>query len=694
MRIALAAVAALIAAPSAAFAQDAPSVPVDADIPPGEAARAAAQGSPPQRQGVIVYQPDFFASSSPDTALDMVNRVPGFGLDLGNTATRGLAGAAGNVLIDGARPASKSDRLDEVLSRIPAASVERIELIRGGAPGIDMQGKSVLVNVVVRQTVTREVAIELNSYLYPGAEFGPQARLSYSRRQGDRQTEFALYATTDRTGGTGFGTRTRTDGAGGLIQLADLDLWDRYRDINLRGSIQRPVGRGKLRINGLFDFNTLENRQTVTVLAGAGSDEFTDSLGRDWTGELGARWEQPIGTEAEIELTALQRLGRYTYDYTLLSSGSAAYFALESDSGESAGRAIVRYRPEEDWALEGGGEIAYNFLDSVTSYRRAAIAVDLPNAAVRVSELRGEGFAQATWRITERLTLEAGTRAELSRIAQTGDTDSAETFFYLKPRVQATWAIGDGHQLRLRAERVVSQLDFDDFVASNDVDLGTVAGGNADLVPQQTTVFDAAYEYRFWQKGVVSLLAQRLIYEDIIDYIPLVDGFDAVGNIGSGTGEIVQLTLALPFDRLGLDDALLQARTSWQWSRATDPLTGEERRISGQLGFACSISFDHDIDDGRWAWGVEHGCDVARTRNYRVRELRRYIQQPMLEVYVQWKPSRTLTVRLEAGNVNDVLTRNIREVHAGRRDTTPILFVEERATRWDPWLFLKLRKTL
>ena len=73
----------------------------------------------------------------------MIFRLPGFNLDTGDSGTRGFAGAAGNVLIDGDRPSSKSDSLDAVLRRISAGSVERIELIRGGAPGIDMQGRAV-----------------------------------------------------------------------------------------------------------------------------------------------------------------------------------------------------------------------------------------------------------------------------------------------------------------------------------------------------------------------------------------------------------------------------------------------------------------------------------------------------------------------------------------------------------------------
>ena len=69
----------------------------------------------------------------------MVNQVPGFQLEGGfnNNRVRGFANTAGNVLIDDRRPSAKRDSLGNILTRIPAASVERIELIRGQVRGID-----------------------------------------------------------------------------------------------------------------------------------------------------------------------------------------------------------------------------------------------------------------------------------------------------------------------------------------------------------------------------------------------------------------------------------------------------------------------------------------------------------------------------------------------------------------------------
>ena len=84
------------------------------------------------QRGVLIFEPAFFAEAQPNTALDMVERVPGFAITDGD-GSRGFEGSVGNILINGARPASKNDTGSSALSRTLASQVERIELIRGGA---------------------------------------------------------------------------------------------------------------------------------------------------------------------------------------------------------------------------------------------------------------------------------------------------------------------------------------------------------------------------------------------------------------------------------------------------------------------------------------------------------------------------------------------------------------------------------
>src|SRR6478735_1154274 len=110
-------------------------------------AAAVTAAPPPAQTGVISFPASYFVGLQSQNASEALGRLPGFTFDRGNSS-RGFEGSGGNVLIDGQRPASKTDSLDEILRRMPIGVVERIDLIRGGAPGIDMQGKTVLANVI------------------------------------------------------------------------------------------------------------------------------------------------------------------------------------------------------------------------------------------------------------------------------------------------------------------------------------------------------------------------------------------------------------------------------------------------------------------------------------------------------------------------------------------------------------------
>ena len=75
------------------------AAPALAQTPGGEQPAAAQPGA-----RTTVYDSAFFAQFAPSSALDIVRRVPGFNLEQGNDEVRGFAGAAGNVVFNGARP--------------------------------------------------------------------------------------------------------------------------------------------------------------------------------------------------------------------------------------------------------------------------------------------------------------------------------------------------------------------------------------------------------------------------------------------------------------------------------------------------------------------------------------------------------------------------------------------------------------
>ena len=103
------------------------------------------------RAGSRQFTPDFFTTYAPVTALDMVKRIPGFSISEGE-GRRGFGENAGNVLIDGDRPSTKSDDIWTMLSRIPASQVEYIELSEQAGADTETQGQGQVINIVRKRT--------------------------------------------------------------------------------------------------------------------------------------------------------------------------------------------------------------------------------------------------------------------------------------------------------------------------------------------------------------------------------------------------------------------------------------------------------------------------------------------------------------------------------------------------------------
>ena len=160
----------------------------------------------------------------------------------------------------------------------------------------------------------------------------------------------------------------------------------------------------------------------------------------------------------------------------MITSG-AQVLPCRADTGESILRATWRQDWSEALTFEGGGEGAYNSLKGDSTYLFNGAAIALPAANSRVGERRGEAFAQGSWKFADSGSLEAGLRFEFSRISALGVP--SRNLSYPKPRLLFSWAPIPGGQLRLRAERVIGQLDFSNFVASSNLSGNGVSAGIA-----------------------------------------------------------------------------------------------------------------------------------------------------------------------------------------------------------------------
>src|SRR6185312_7373334 len=197
---------------------------------------------------VIAYPAAFFAAMRADTAYDMVQRVPGFTFDDGS-AVRGLAGAAGNVLIDGQRPASKTDDLVSVLRRIPADQVARVDLIRGGQPGIDMQGKAVVANVIRKSGRCLTGAASVGQFTTGDGYTDPQARVEGTWLGDGRRLDGALSTTKGHDGSNGNGHRLIQGPTGQILDSSTSRNAAPNWQYLATGAVETPWLGGRVRLN-------------------------------------------------------------------------------------------------------------------------------------------------------------------------------------------------------------------------------------------------------------------------------------------------------------------------------------------------------------------------------------------------------------------------------------------------------------
>ena len=677
----LLATTAILLTAGAAFAQSAAPAPA----PTGTADASPAQS------GVLVFTPDFFADQRPNTALDMVNRVPGFSVNDGD-GSRGFEGSVGNILVNNARPASKTDTGSSVLSRTPARQVERIELIRGGAPGVAMQGYAAVVNVILKRETSHQSILSWNANIFEGARDLFAASYQYTANEGDRSWGVLVSDGISMSDSGGPGRVLRRDANGVVTRDEAVDSIFYGGGQSVRGNWSDPALGGKIELTGRVGQNDFQQEQTQsspTVL------RFNSGVNESQSGEVGVVYSRDLSTDWKLE-------SRFIHNFSDFENASAnrttladvaspeQLFTTDGKSSETIGRMLFRNEYSPEVTFETGGEVAYNMLDTTQAFTIGGVSVPLPSDTVKVEELRGEVFGKTTWRASPTFTVEGGVRLEASNISQSGDADQEKTLYFAKPRVLATWTPGGGNQVRFRVEREVGQLNFGDFAASADLQNDNVFGGNIDLEPEQRWTAELFYERRFWGEGVLSTTLRHQEIDDVLDRFPLPGGLSARGNIGDGTQDTAIVSLTLPTDRLKISGGRLRTTATWNDSEVIDPTTGEARSISRVRPFDMNIAFTQDIQSWKTQWGFNwlRGFDEptfnpdettdARLRNYRV-------------LFVEYKPTPDLTLRAQVNIWDDFLIT--RTVFSDRTAARPVAYVETRDVDPRTSYQISLRKT-
>jgi hypothetical protein len=653
-------------------------------------AGAHAQNAP---SSVLTYDPAFFADARPNTAYDMINRLPGFTFtDIGTA--RGFAGTAGNVLINGQRPTAKSDTLQDILTRIDASDVERIDLIRGGAPGIDMQGLTVIANVILKKQDSTRFVASVDDNIFTDGHQIPHGTFEVTRQSGDATYEATIASIQNYDDSVGHGSHNVYDGTGALLTHDSTISHGLGVGWSAKGVATVPLWGGTFKANATFEESPFVDSLDYSR---PGFLETFGDTSRDAVDEFGLHWKGPVGA-FELETLVLQRLdhNNSTSDSDD-NSTTKQHFVSLSDTGETIARVTLRYSPLPELTLETGGEGAFNFLGGNTAFFINSVSQPLPSAHAHVEEQRGELFAQGTWKIAPEWMLEAGSRAEYSTIIESGSDNLTRSFFFLKPRAVLTWSPDQDTQVRLRYEEVVGQLNFSDFIASASLSSTGITAGNKDLRPDQHAQYEISFERHFWEKGAFVLTLMHEDIKHVVDFIPVTDAlgnvFDAPGNIGNGQNNQFNLATTLPLDRAFIPNGLLTVTAQFNLTSVRDPVTDTNRVISGQRPQNVTVNFTQDVNSLSSTWGIGY-YNCWNEKYFRLEQVRdRKVLPPYFTAFWDYKPSAAWTFHFEVDDITGFTYKDRNFFFSGPRNIAPLTSIDEYIANAIPHFDIQIRHT-
>lgn len=631
--------------------------------------------------GRTVYPVTFFNGFAPSTARDIVERIPGFALQDTDEDVRGFGQAAGNLVINGSRPSAKSDSLQTILARIPASRVLRVEVGPGDLFGSEFSGKPQVVNLVLTEdggvagTTTFSTAIDHNGRVTP------EASVAALLRRGPSSFNLSLGYDNERSLEEGSDTVTAF-GTGNLIEyrrkINDIEEREAYLTGSwaLAGDETHSAHLNLRLARGWFDL-----AQTNDVFPANGTvrdDLLSQDRQRDLF-ELGGDVTRPLagGGIKLVGLMTRQRIsndeGVTTRIRSLTTGGFFQGIDLQRD--ETVLRAVWSHRNLGGWSVETGAEGALNRLDSDVTFEvinasGTRTRIDLPIDQAVVTEHRGELFANAGRSLTSRLRLDLGLTYEASRLTVAGDVDSERSLSFLKPKASLDWRPADGWHAQLSLARTVAQLNFEDFISFAELTNERVNGGNAELLPQRAWEVRGSVERTIMGDGKLRLEAGYQRISLLQDRVPTPEGFDAPGNLGTGTLRFVKGIADVPLGPLGIRGGRLTFNGTLQDSSVTDPYTLRSRPFSGYGSWNVNAEFRQDL--GQFAWGLSYYASPGGTNYRRDEEDNFNGVEPYLVGFAEWRPTRRTTLTVQLDNLADVQATRTRTFFApDRRSAVP-----------------------
>ena len=680
------AIFALVAAPPS-FGQEADTEPAPS-TPPEQQSE-----TPSNADSTVVYPAAFFAQYNPLTANDMLERIPGLNLDTGgsgNDGDRGL-GTGGNLLINGERVAGKNNATQDLLNRLPASDIQRIEIIRDTSGALNVRGASEVINIVLTEAQSRSsTTVTLVNRLNHDDTFETGGSAAWSYQSGGFQSLVSLelrpnYENRDNrevrlgpngeTLGTLFETNIRDQDVLTFSTNMGYTRGPHRTQLNLQASerdFPRPIRRD------FVDFTDVGAIDSV-------EEELIENEQSNW--EVGGDYEFRFDGGSRLSLLMLANnevrdfvRERFVADPADEPLGKVLFIDSKRERSEYIAQGNFNFPLASNQSMRVGLERADTQLDSSLllgsvsgteppsdEYGGLPPVPSASNPGTGVQEIRYEGFLFHNWTLSERSSLESSVVFETSEISQSGAVNKVRDFQFWRPSLDYRFNISESFRIRATVQRRVEQLPFALFATTtNEEDRDRdVLAGNPEIEPETSWNYDLEVEYRLPNDGGV--LSSKLSYSDIDNYIGRINAttdpnepLSAMGNVGPARTWVWSNRASLRLTPFRLPNAVVTATVDLRDSEIVDPFLGTKQRIN-ERGRA-RLEFRQDVAAHGFSYGFDYRYPflggfydidiVTITRNDPARRLNAFVQKVW---FGNW------TFRLDSDNTLDASRCRVRQ---------------------------------
>ncbi|MBQ4812686.1 hypothetical protein J8M20_15105 [Pseudoalteromonas luteoviolacea] len=574
-------------------------------------------------------------------ALDKIEQIPGFALSQ-NTASRGLTAAGGNVLINGAVPASKSESLSQILSQLPEAQITALHFYSAGHPFSGASQYNQVVNVLTHAsaiTTHWQARSKLTSAYQPyrPSELAVQMTVPMetwqhqinAHYQDDRHQSKSVIASQSAQHIT--------------TEVGHEDFFEKLnsRLLSWRSTRQHTHSRFTVAAKTLqADWQTDFYRQYGIADHALNQTWLYNESIDTQEYELSTDWLKQFAKGKQLQLVALH------------NKKTTNNHALTRDSGEP-NDAFKQYKahqeqvlqfsfnaPHSIWKPEVGIEISHNQLDAMTHNSDNQIVS-------HVSETRYQPFAAFTYILNPQWQLYTRLNTEHTKLKSTTTYTHRSDLNFLKPLIRLSYESKQDWDFALTAQHQVDQLEFNHFVASQDAGFDRSQSGNSQLQPSQFSELAAQFNARPTDALFINLKLFHQWQKDIHEIITLPNGKAGLGNAGNATLLGATLSATLNTEQW-LSGSQLSLDYDYATARYLDPLTGT-RATTGLTPHSANLEFRRDMSD--YSWGIDINLPESATYYYQDEV---FIEHDHTEInaFGEYAVSNSLRIKLSVSALN------------------------------------------